>query len=264
MMELCRFDPDKAEMITPCLQDPVSFWEQRVAEYAVSREEMQARHFLSRNQDTITVISIGAGTACQDEATSDSRTFCTDLPQLDLFQPESMISLRQGMNRKDGLPGFFAEHVLEHFEPSQVLRLAASAFYNLRPGGVFRVAVPDGYKPSPSYQQYIRPGLTPSGYGQAHMVSWTVDNLPVLFQRVGFQIIHKEHYDAMGDFFRSPDAYKDDTVLGKIRRSSRHDPRNQPNYDNTQDPSIANDLREGEVFFSSLWFDAVKPKDCVA
>ena len=222
------------------------------------------RRKLSQNQETVTVFSIGSGKSypCWDEATNDRRTFCTDRPQLDLFQMQSMLSLRQGMKRNDGLPGFFAEHVLEHFEPSQVLRLAASAFYNLRPGGVFRVAVPDGYKPSPSYQQYIRAGLTPSGNGQAHMVSWTVDNLPVLFERVGFQIVHKEHYDAMGNFFISPDAYNDDATLGKVRRSSRHDPRNHPDYDNTNDPSIANDLREGEVFFSSLWFDAVKPADC--
>ena len=40
--------------------------------------------------------------------------------------------------------GVFSEHVLEHFTEEDGLRLAADILRVLRPGGVFRVVVPDG------------------------------------------------------------------------------------------------------------------------
>jgi predicted SAM-dependent methyltransferase len=40
--------------------------------------------------------------------------------------------------------GVFSEHVLEHFNEDDGLRLAAEVARILRPGGVFRVIVPDG------------------------------------------------------------------------------------------------------------------------
>ena len=40
--------------------------------------------------------------------------------------------------------GVFSEHVLEHFTEEDGLRLAAEVLRVLRPGGVFRVVVPDG------------------------------------------------------------------------------------------------------------------------
>jgi len=43
----------------------------------------------------------------------------------------------------DSWDGCFSEHVLEHFERPVAIRLCQSVFRALRPGGVFRIAIPD-------------------------------------------------------------------------------------------------------------------------
>lgn len=164
-------------------------------------------------------------------------------------------------------PGvILAEHVLEHFSPSQVLHLAAAAFLSLKPGGVFRVAVPDGYKPSPSYQQFVRAGSTPSGLGNRHIVTYNLDSLIPIFSSVGFQIKLREYFDVEGKFNSAPDAYVDDRAYGKITRSWRHDFRNAEGFPlpwshnpKSTKKDLLSDTRVGEPVYTSLWFDAVKP-----
>ncbi|KAL7571466.1 hypothetical protein ACA910_019219 [Epithemia clementina (nom. ined.)] len=249
--------------------------------YQPSPRQVLARDTLAAHQDRVTVVAIGSmGSFFCREATGDDRTFCTNQPELDLLQWQSWMSLvtrptppnhnhnnnntetthsSTGASRRFWrLPGLFAEHVLEHFDPNQVLFIAAAAFYHLQPGGVFRVAVPDGYHPNAAYQDYIRPGTTPSGYGAHHLVAWTVDTLPGLFQRVGFTTIRLvEYHTASGEFVSSNDAYEMDAVHGKIRRSWKHDARNAPNHV----PKPGDAIPKG-VKVTSLWFDAIKPNDC--
>lgn len=152
----------------------------------------------------------------------------TDRPQLDLFEYGSWTSILKGA--PDGFGVISAEHVLEHFEPAQVGQLVAAAFTALQPGGTFRVAVPDGYKPNMEYMAYVRPGCTPSNKGQNHMVAWTIDSLPAIFRSVGFEIIPQEYFDMSGTFHSVKGAYDQDHALGMISRSFKHDRRNGENY----------------------------------
>jgi len=161
----------------------------------------------------------------------------------------------------------FAEHVIEHFEPTQVSRIASLAFSFLKKRGRIRVAVPDGFKPSPSYQKYIRPGGTNSGSGQHHMVAWTIENLPPLFESAGFEISPVEYFDASGKFHSAKDAYDGDRSYGKVRRSWKHDGRNvKPYVDHSYNwgKLSTTDLAADEPLFTSLWFDAIKPQSCDA
>jgi len=256
---------DTDSIMVDCMQSPREFFLEEYSGYKPSEEELEARKIMK----TVSAVSIGAGPKASglcNHATINSKTLCTDRPQLDLFYFQSWLSLTHSAN--NGLRVVFAEHVLEHFDPIQVERVAAAAFAMMRPGGTFRVAVPDGYKPSPSYQQYIRAGGTSSGHGQKHMVAWTVDNLCPIFQSVGFQIVQREHYDYKGDFFSAPDAYDKDETIGKIKRSQKHDKRNAEDFEvktqNHMGRLSRDDLKEGENVYTSLWFDAVKPKDCTA
>ena len=156
-----------------------------------------------------------------------------------------------------------SEHVLEHFGPTQVDLIAAASFALLKPGGMFRISVPDGYKPSPSYQRYIRIGGTPSGAGQNHMVSWTVGTLPPIFEKVGFKIEMKEYFSMGGDFYSAKGAYDDEGTQGKVTRSFRNDRRNnQKPYRDWQGQLYAKDLKGDEPMYTSLWFDAIKPSSC--
>mmetsp|Transcript_3093 Transcript_3093/g.8761 ORF Transcript_3093/g.8761 Transcript_3093/m.8761 type:complete len:372 (-) Transcript_3093:49-1164(-) len=261
---LCSAYEEDATM-EKCLQSPRSFFSDRYKGYTPSATELEARKLMT----SVSALSIGAGpkkSGLCNHATIDSKTLCTDRPQLDLFFFESWLSLTHSSSR--GIRVVFAEHVLEHFDPIQVERVAAAAFAMMRPGGTFRVAVPDGYKPSPNYQQYIRAGGTSSGHGQKHMVAWTVDNLCPIFASVGFDIKPRENYNFKGEFFSAKDAYKDDETIGKIKRSMLHDKRNVANYNGTVGNSMGtlryDDLQKAEHPYTSLWFDAVKPSTCTS
>ena len=200
---------------------------------------------------------------------------CSDRDTLDLFKLDDWLRLFGSVESVDAI---FAEHVLEHLTPTQVSRVASAAYLFLKPGGRFRVAVPDGYLPDLKYQQHVRIGGTPSGLGDSHMSLWSTDNLPPIFANVGFRIMPREHWTADGTFFQAADAYVDDVVWGVVRRSQRHDrakPRREgaaEGLENWHNQTMAKGwqwknspngkwaLRAVSLQrFTSLWFDAVKP-----
>ena len=261
MMVVCSYQRTANASLQTCMRAPSQFFALQLQQSVVTKEEAAAKQLLEDH--SITAIAIGSGKEGLCNVVQ-ARTLCTDRPQLDLFEFVSWLKLFSGRQ----LPTVFhAEHVLEHFHPLQVQVIAASAFLMLQPGGVFRIAVPDGYKPSPSYQQYTRAGGTASGFGQNHMVSWTYDSLTSLFRDVGFTIVPREHFDMKGDFHSSNEAYENDELYGMIRRSFRNDERNKikskaeiVNEYGRLDPT---DLGPQEPLYTSLWFDAVKPVDCL-
>lgn len=237
---------------------------------------MNARDILQRTG--IRSISVGSGGMGICDEVKVGATLCTERDNLDLFEIYSWLSILQGTkgkkgstnngatqddNHVQGLESIFAEHVLEHFSPTQITILAAASYAVLKPGGVFRISVPDGYKPSPSYQEYIRAGGTPSGAGQNHMVAYTIDNLAPIFRNLGYEISAHEYFEQNGTFVSKPDAYAMDDVLGKVRRSNKHDGRNKLPYRNWNGVLNATDRKsQDEPMYTSLWFDAIKPKDC--
>lgn len=260
---LCLPTHQKKQVHPECYADPVAFFKNSYKGYTPTFKEAAAKKVLQTNN--VRHVSIGCGSASGflcDQVVK-GKTLCTDRPDLDLFETNSWQSLISVA--EDGLEVIFASHVLEHFEPVQISKIAAAAFLALKPGGVFRVNVPDGYKPATSYQRYIRVGGTPSGSGQNHMVAWTIDNMPPLFESVGFEIVQREHFDVTGKFFTAPDAYEKDQEYGMVTRSFKHDYRNVKPYKDFKNPTgiiLANELKEGEPMYTSLWFDAVKPAAC--
>jgi len=144
-----------------------------------------------------------------------------------------------------GADTLFAEHVFEHLTPTQVLR----------PGGHWRIAVPDAYFPNEWYQQYARPGgkLVAT---QHHMVMWSVDTLPPLFEAAGYTVEMLEYHDVAGKFHKAN--YTEES--GRVSRTPANDPRNRgeriPGWG--FDPNWVN----GSVQMASLVFDAAKPMQC--
>eukprot|EP00592_Proboscia_alata_P002628 CAMPEP_0194367234 /NCGR_PEP_ID=MMETSP0174-20130528/15271_1 /TAXON_ID=216777 /ORGANISM="Proboscia alata, Strain PI-D3" /LENGTH=387 /DNA_ID=CAMNT_0039142833 /DNA_START=66 /DNA_END=1229 /DNA_ORIENTATION=+ len=260
-----------------CQTNPKRFLENQFQKhYQPSQAEMNAQDILQRTG--IRSISIGSDKIgiCNDVKVG--ATLCTERENLDLFKIYSWLSILQGTKQKkgstnnnatqddnhvEGLESIFAEHVLEHFSPTQITIMAAASYAVLKPGGVFRIAVPDGYKPSPSYQEYIRAGGTASGTGQNHMAAYTIDNLAPIFRNLGYEISAQEYFEQNGTFVSQPDAYIMDDVLGKVRRSNKHDGRNKLPYRNWNGVLDSTDRKsQGEPMYTSLWFDAVKPKVC--
>jgi len=109
------------------------------------------------------------------------------------------------------------EHVLEHLTTEEI----SVALQNLRSimslQGSVRIAVPDGFHPSPWYQQQT--GINGAEPGaDDHKSSLNHENLLLLAQRAGFNLKLLEFFDSDGHF--NSEYYSEDS--GRIERSSKH------------------------------------------
>lgn len=136
------------------------------------------------------------------------------------------------------LEAILAEHVWEHLTPGDGVVAAKTCFDYLRPGGRLRLAVPDGFNPSPEYREWVRPGGSGAG-AEDHKALYTHESMDRLLTGVGFQVELLEYFDADGKFH-----FTDwDPADGVIHRSRRFDERN----------------RDGRLGYTSLIVDAHKP-----
>ena len=257
---LCIFESDV--LYETCRENPSLWIAQLDTLRNVTEKVRRARRFVQQSD----IISIGSALDTASgfcDQIVKGHTVCTDRQELDLFEFSSWLHLFEPVKNPPRV--LFAEHVLEHFSPTQVQHLAAAAFLSLKSGGVCRVAVPDGYKPSPSYQQYVRAGSTASGFGNSHIVAYTVDSLVPIFTSLGFEVKLREHFDSTGKFHSETDAYADDEIYGKVQRSWKQDRRNEEGISLPWENPIGillDDLVEGEPLYTSFWFDALKSQDC--
>jgi predicted SAM-dependent methyltransferase len=131
-----------------------------------------------------------------------------------------------------------AEHVWEHLLPEDGLRMAILCWQYLKPGGLLRVAVPDGFFPDDRYIQWVKPG----GSGPSaddHKILYTYPTFGRVFETAGFEVTLREFFDEKGEFHYS----EWDPQDGKIVRSMRF-------YDGHQ---------FGQHKYRSLILDAHKP-----
>ena len=81
----------------------------------------------------------------------------TNYPLLDLTEEYTFSVIFSPAS----VDNFLAEHVWEHLVLEDGGVALANCFTYLKPGGVLRIAVPDGYHPDTDYIEQVRPG----GYG---------------------------------------------------------------------------------------------------
>lgn len=117
-----------------------------------------------------------------------------------------------GAKRVDNL---LAEHVMEHLNYEQNSALVKNAYNYLKPGGIFRVAVPDEYNPDKNYYEYARPGGSGDG-ADDHKIFWNYTKMSKLFTEHGFKVELIEYYDEQGNFKGVDFEYE---PRGVIRRS---------------------------------------------
>ncbi len=131
-----------------------------------------------------------------------------------------------------------AEHVIEHLEPAEIKTALSFAVKYLRPGGYFRIAVPDGYFPAKNYIDQVKPGGIGPGAAD-HKILLNVETLSALIRDAGLTPSPLEYFDKHGDFH-----FTDwDPASGKIQRSKRFDKRN----------------KDGRLNYTSLIIDALHP-----
>lgn len=130
-----------------------------------------------------------------------------------------------------------AEHVWEHFSEADGKLAFRNCHTFLKPGGVLRVAVPDGFHPNPEYIEMVRVGGTGNG-ADDHKILYDYRLMSAFLQEIGFKVTPVEYFDEQGDFQQIPWRVED----GMIRRSAAHDERN----------------KNGALVYTSLIIDAEK------
>jgi predicted SAM-dependent methyltransferase len=155
----------------------------------------------------------------------------TDRDLLDITSPHDWSKLFD----PDSIDRLLCEHVLEHLSEAESANALAECYRYLKPGGLMRIAVPDGYRRDPAYVAEASPP------NAGHKVFFNVDTLPPLLQRVGFSVLPLEYFDQNEQFHAQPW----DESEGLIMRSVRFD---------TQ-----RDFQRGDLYYTSLIVDARKP-----
>lgn len=117
-----------------------------------------------------------------------------------LFEPESIDSL-------------LSEHMFEHLSEDEARAALTQCHRYLKRGGLFRIAVPDGYRRDLTYVKEVAPP------NDGHKVLYNIDTLTRVLQSAGFHTTPLEYFDAQERFHAVPW----DENEGKIYRSVRFD-----------------------------------------
>lgn len=155
----------------------------------------------------------------------------TDRDLLDITNPRDWSSLFD----PDSIDRLLCEHVLEHLSETEGVIALTESYRHLKPGGLMRIAVPDGFRRDPAYVAEASPP------NAGHQVFYNIDTLPPLLVSVGFSVLPLEYFDQNEQFH----AQSWDESDGLIMRSARFD---------TQ-----KDFQRGELYYTSLIVDARKP-----
>jgi predicted SAM-dependent methyltransferase len=177
-------------------------------------------------------VIVGAGTQRQPGWISTEREY------LNLLKPEDW----ERYFDVGSIDRIFAEHVLEHLTLEEGISAAHLCYQYLRPGGVMRIAVPDGFHPAPEYLARVAPRLEGPG---GHKMLFTYQTLAELFESVGFETDLLEYFDEDGRFHRKdwdPQDGNVDRAYGKAFRQRRY-----------------LDDKGRELEYTSLIMDAAKP-----
>jgi len=180
------------------------------------RKEVRTAHPLK--------VMLGAGPL------QSSGWFQTDKEILDVTSPDGWSLLFP----PDSIDALLSEHMLEHLSEEEARTAMTECHRYLKPGGLFRVAVPDGYRRDLTYVKEVAPP------NDGHKVLYNIDTLTALLQSVGFTTTPLEYFDPEERFH----AVTWDQNEGMIHRSVR--------FDSQQE------FQRDGLFYTSLIVDARK------
>jgi predicted SAM-dependent methyltransferase len=159
--------------------------------------------------------------------------FCTDKSTLDITDENDWKKYLKFLK----VNNIFSEHVWEHLSDLDSEKALKNCYRFLKKGGVFRIAVPDGFHPEKDYIDYVKPG----GHGLGaddHKILYNYKSLTQRLESAGFKVSLLEYWDENGNFHFKE--WSDDG--GRVLRSKRYDSRNQ----------------NGKLAYTSLIIDAIK------
>lgn len=110
------------------------------------------------------------------------------------------------------ITAFLSEHVWEHLSEEEAERANSILFDFLKPGGWFRIAVPDGFNPNPKYIDHVKVG----GDNQYHKQLYNYKTLTAQLEKAGFKVEPLEYFNENGELVLNKWDKKD----GFLRRCS--------------------------------------------
>lgn len=234
----------KVITIQPDIPDP--YWklakifarQEKIAEAKTCQQQaleiqrnIKMRHSLCQiaaQQQPIRII-VGSG------AVEQADWIATDIDPLNLLKPETWGKYFSNLS----IDAILAENVWEKLTKEEGMIAANNCYQYLKEGGYLRVAVPDGFNPSKTYIEWVKPGGKGKG-ARNHKMLYNYRELKEVFEKVGFEVTLLEFFDERGNFHERPWNDYD----GKINRSKRFDERNQ----------------DGQLNYTSIILDAKKIK----
>lgn len=136
----------------------------------------------------------------------------TDIDQLNIVEDSAWRRLFSPGN----IDRVLAEHVLEHLSLQEFDAALRNIYKYLKPGGIFRLAVPDAFHPSKYYYNLVKPGGWETPF--EHKLFFDHELVSRIAGDVGFEVRLLEYFDENG-IFHSTDYKNED---GVIQRCARH------------------------------------------
>ena len=178
----------------------------------IKRRQIRKSIIKMQSQNELVKIVIGSG------GLEIKGWILTDLPVLDVLN----VSHWKEIFPIASIDRVLAEHVFEHLSDQQFKQFLHNIRPYLTPNGSIRVAVPDGFHPSPAYIDYVRPGGSGAG-ADDHKILYTYKIMGDLLNECNYQYQFLEYFDENGQFHQREWDVED----GLIRRSADHDRRNK-------------------------------------
>ena len=123
--------------------------------------------------------------------------------------------------KKNSVDNFLAEHVFEHLTENEGKIALENCYQYLKPGGIIRIAVPDGFFPNPDYINSTKPGGSgPGAYN--HKILYNYLTIKEIFDQDKFVLNFVEYFNQDGKFNEK----KLSDENGFILRSRYNDERN--------------------------------------
>jgi predicted SAM-dependent methyltransferase len=136
----------------------------------------------------------------------------TDINVLNITQDASWRNLFN----PESIDNILAEHVVEHLSLDELYRALEHARKYLKPGGIFRIAVPDAFHPSRYYYNLVKPGgwETP----QQHKLFFDCEMITRIAESSGYKMQLLEYFDEKGIFHKENYSQED----GAIQRCAKN------------------------------------------
>lgn len=154
----------------------------------------------------------------------------TDRDFLDITNPADWLTLF----RANSIDRLLCEHVFEHLTKAQAATAVRECHRFLKPGGLLRIAVPDGFRRDAIYVAEAAPPH------DGHQVFYNVHSLTELLTSAGFSVEPLEYFDEAEEFHAAPW----DEREGMIVRSARFDQQQK--------------FRRDDLYYTSLIVDGRK------